>query len=123
MVAANWDTTLRIAELQGQRVLGANQVDDGSIRLQQLRWKQPHTERKENPLDFLASTSSESEQTGDSQSSSESEPAADSAVRQVQVNDKGSHPQCTRVHMQGVPVYGIIDTGADITFLGVSSLR
>ena len=36
----------------------------------------------------------------------------------VQIDDKGSMPQCVPVQLQGVPVYGVIDTGADITILG-----
>jgi hypothetical protein len=36
----------------------------------------------------------------------------------VRVEDKGSHPMCARVSIQGVPAYGIVDSGADITILG-----
>ena len=35
-----------------------------------------------------------------------------------QVTDKGSQVKCTRVSIQGVPPYGIIDSGADITIIG-----
>ena len=55
----------------------------------------------DSPLDFHASSSSESEE--------------DSAIPMVQLEDKGSQPMCARVCIQGVPVYGIVDTGADIT--------
>ena len=36
----------------------------------------------------------------------------------VRVPDCGSKPQSARVLMQGVPVFGIIDTAADITIMG-----
>lgn len=57
-----------------------------------------------SPLDFLASSSSESEE--------------DSDIRMVRLEDKGSHPMCARVCIQGVPAYGIVDTGADIAIIG-----
>ena len=41
----------------------------------------------------------------------------------VQIDDKGSMPQCVPVQLQGVPVYGVIDTGADITILGGSLFK
>ena len=47
-------------------------------------------------------------------SSSDEEPD----VCTIRINDKGSMPQCVPVQLQGVPVYGVIDTGADITILG-----
>ena len=40
------------------------------------------------------------------------------AVRVVTVPDLGSQPKCAKVVVQGVPLYGIIDSGADITILG-----
>ncbi len=60
---------------------------------------------KERPEDFLAS-------------SSESDEDANTHVRQVRMEDKGSHARCVRVQVQGVPMFGIIDTGADITIMG-----
>jgi len=57
-----------------------------------------------NPLDFLASSLSESEEDG--------------GIRLVRLEDKSSHPKCARVGIQGVPAYGIVDTGADITVIG-----
>ena len=36
-------------------------------------------------------------------------------VRQVRSNDEGSRPQFVRVGVQGVPMNGVVDTGADIT--------
>ena len=42
----------------------------------------------------------------------------DSEVRVVRVTDGGSVSQCVRLQIQGVPVFGIIDSGADITIMG-----
>ena len=36
----------------------------------------------------------------------------------VRVQDGGSISQCVKVQLQGVPAYGFIDTGADITIIG-----
>ena len=41
-------------------------------------------------------------------------------VRMVRVRDKGSQACCGPVQIQGVPMYGIIDSGADITIIGGS---
>ena len=48
-------------------------------------------------------------------SSDEDTPAHAKAVR---IEDQGSIPQCVRVQVQGVPAYGLIDSGADITIIG-----
>ena len=48
-------------------------------------------------------------------SSDEDTPAS---AKTVHVADKGSIPQCVRVQVQGVPAYGLIDSGADITIMG-----
>lgn len=58
-----------------------------------------------NPLDFLESSSE------------------DEVVRQVRVHDKGSASHCVKVQLQGVPVYGIIDSGADISIIGGDLFR
>ena len=42
----------------------------------------------------------------------------DSEVRVVRVTDGGSVSQCVRLQIQVVPVFGIIDSGADITIMG-----
>jgi hypothetical protein len=39
-------------------------------------------------------------------------------ARTVRVQDGGSHSQCVKVEVQGVPAYGLIATGADITIIG-----
>ena len=49
---------------------------------------------------------------------SSSEDESDSEARMVRVENKGSQPQCAQVVIQGVPVYGIVDSGADITIMG-----
>ena len=56
----------------------------------------------DDPLDYLYSSDSEGE----------------GEVRLVQVEDKGSKPRKAHVGVQGVPAYGVIDTGADITIMG-----
>ena len=44
-------------------------------------------------------------------------------VCSVRVTDKGSQPRCAPVQLQGVPVFGIIDSGANITIIGGGLLR
>ena len=63
---------------------------------------------KTDPRDLLLSDSSEEE---------------DSTLKQVRVDDKGSHAQCVKVTTEGVPMYGIVDTGADITIMGGTMFR
>lgn len=38
-------------------------------------------------------------------------------VKAVRVSDRGSQPQCVKVQVQGVPAYGVLDSGADITIM------
>ncbi len=58
---------------------------------------------QDSPLSYLFSSDSEK---------------GDCDVRVVRVDDKGSAPKCTKVLVQGVPMNGILDTGADITTIG-----
>lgn len=44
-------------------------------------------------------------------------------VRMVRVRDEGSQARCAPVQIQGVPMYGIIDSGADITIIGGDLFR
>ena len=44
-------------------------------------------------------------------------------VKQIQVEDTGSCSHCVKVILQGVPVYGIIDSGSDITIIGGNLFR
>ena len=53
-----------------------------------------------NPFSFLYSSDSE-----------------DSSVNTVRVEDRGSRPRKVTVDLQGLPVMGIIDSGADITIM------
>ena len=69
------------------------------VRLRQSQAPQVGS-NQEDPLTFLQSSSDEE------------------VVRQVQVSDTGSISQCVKLFIQGVPVYGIIDSGADITIIG-----
>ena len=57
-------------------------------------------DREDNPMDYLHSDSEEGE------------------VRQITVKDQGSQTKCAKVTVQGIPMYGIIDSGADITIMG-----
>ena len=41
----------------------------------------------------------------------------------VRVPDKGSRPKCVQVDIQGVPAYGVIDSGSDVTIMGGELLR
>ena len=49
---------------------------------------------------------------------SSDEDTTDPGESMVRVADKGSQPQCVRIQIQGVPAYGLIDSGADITIMG-----
>ena len=58
------------------------------------------SEDVENPLHYLLSDTDGEEE-----------------VRQVCINDEGSRPQFVRVGVQGVPMNGVVDTGAGITII------
>lgn len=36
----------------------------------------------------------------------------------IHLSDKGSKLKCAHVDVQGVPAYGVIDSGSDITIMG-----
>ena len=36
----------------------------------------------------------------------------------VTLRDSGSFPHCAKISLQGVPVYGILDSGTDISIIG-----
>ena len=44
-------------------------------------------------------------------------------VDQVSVTDRGSHPRCAKVQIEGVPMYGIMVSGADFTIIGSSLFK
>lgn len=39
-------------------------------------------------------------------------------MKSLRLVDRGSSPQCVKIQVQGVPAYGVIDRGADITIIG-----
>ena len=49
---------------------------------------------------------------------SSSDEDSSSRTYSVRVTDNGSITQCVKVQLQGVPAYGLIDSGADITIVG-----
>ena len=63
---------------------------------------------KDDPTQYLLSDDSDSDST---------------EVCQVRVHDRGSKPQCVRVVVQGVPMYGIVDSAADITIMGGDAFK
>ena len=101
-----WECRSRRTESSGrgsfqrQRPGGAKQVRSDV--------RDPHTLHVgQDPASFLFSDSEES----------------DSGVRQVRINDRGSHQQYANVQMEGVPAKGVIDSGADITIMGGDLFR
>ena len=44
-------------------------------------------------------------------------------VLHLRVGDKGSLPRCMKGEVQGVPMYGIMDSGADITIIGDQTFK
>ena len=62
---------------------------------------------KENPLDFLQPDSDD--EAGD--------------IKTVRIQDKGSKPREVLVDVPGVPVTGVIDSGADITIMGAELFK
>ena len=92
-------------ESNGRRLVHSN--PSGQSQTQIVREigseKRQHEEAWSAPSEFLYSSDEDSE---------------GSDIRQVQVKDGGSRSHCARVHIQGVPAYGLIDSGADITIMG-----
>ena len=75
------------------------------------KWKNPETRQvqtqpevsvAENPIDYLVSSDDDDQ----------------SSVQTVRVRDTGSKVMYANVDLHGVPVKGVIDSGADITILG-----
>ena len=60
-----------------------------------------------SPLSFLLSSSDSEEGT----------------VKIVHLQDGGSASRCAKVCVQGVPMYGLIDSGADITIIGSTMFK
>ena len=78
------------------------------VQASQAAGSSTQTPEQASPLDMLFSSSSEEEETD---------------VRMVHLVDEGSHPRCAKVCLQGVPVYGILDSGADISIIGGNLFR
>ena len=78
---------------------GTNRSRTNMIRSRGERAESPH---KEDPYMFLLSDSEEE----------------DNTVSLVRVQDGGSKSQAAQVEVAGVPAYGIVDTGANITIMG-----
>ena len=51
---------------------------------------------------------------------SSSEEESDPKTYSIRIQDSGSAVKCAKVLIQGVPAYGLVDTGADITIIGGS---
>ena len=64
---------------------------------------EPVPTTREDPREFMLSDSEEEDKT---------------VVSIVHVRDAGSKPQRAPVHVQGVPMPGVVDSGADITIIG-----
>ena len=62
---------------------------------------------RDDPMQYLQSDGSDDE----------------TEIRQVRVHDRGSKSRCVRVVVQGVPMYGIVDTAADITIMGGEAFK
>ena len=67
-----------------------------------------HGKSRDNPLQYLTSDP-------DSEHSS--------GVKLVHVHDQGSKPQCAWVVIGGVPVLGVVNTGADITIVNGETFK
>ena len=68
--------------------------------------------------DKLRLRQSQASQVGSNQETFLQSSSDEKVVSQVRVSDTGSITQCVKLFIQGVPVYGIIDSGADITIIG-----
>ena len=77
-----------------QQVHSQNQRDDSASELA--------------PEDFLYSSSDDEQRT---------------QVNIIRLTDHGSLTKCVKVSVQGIPAYGLIDSGADITILGGSLFK
>ena len=83
---------------------GRSEKKTPGTRMVQSSPSQQRTVPQDDPLQYLLSDSDDSSDSPD--------------VRQVRVFDTGSRPQSVRVLVGGVPIDGIVDSGADITIVG-----
>ena len=83
--------------------LGMTSQKPPSARMVQSGGGEPLTE--DDPVQYLLSDSDECE------------------VKQVRVQDQGSAHQQAKVIVGGVPMFGLVDTGADVTIMGGSTFK
>ena len=82
---------------------GWKKTPDASTKMIKSNTPQPLSD---DPLDFLYSSESD-----------------ESDVLLIRVEDRGSKPRRALVEVQGVPTYGVIDSGADITIMGADLFK
>ena len=94
----------RVLKKESTGRLDLRRPTTGTKMVQSLQTKTPEKSSsvRENPIDFLLSSDSEGEE----------------SVRAVKVEDEGSKSRWAEVELQGVPTWGIVDTGSDITIVG-----
>ena len=78
--------------------------NSSQARRVQAAEEDPKANPSPDPLSLLYSSSDEEDDSFD--------------ICQVRVTDEGSKTHCAQVSIQGIPVYGLIDSGADITIIG-----
>ena len=81
--------------------IGQNDSRTASTKMVQRGPSQATPVLSDDPMQYLSSDSDSSD-----------------GVHQVHVSDKGSKPHCAKVNVQGVPMNGVVDSGADITIMG-----
>ena len=80
---------------------------ESESRLIQSDLAEVRADADDDPLGYLLSDSDSPEE----------------GVRQVRVHDEGSKPQFAKVSVQGVPMLGVVDTGADISIINGSMFK
>lgn len=82
---------------------GGKRTPDASTK---MVTSNPSQQLSDDPLDFLYSSESD-----------------EGEVLLIRVEDRGSKPRRALVEVQGVPSYGVIDSGADITIMGADLFK
>ena len=80
----------------------------GATKMVKTRGSHARNAQPEDPGLFLAS---------------DSDGSGGDEVKVVWVSDKGSKPQKAQVRIEGVPVDGLVDSGADITIIGGEAFK
>ena len=81
--------------------------NNSAVKMIQSESSQPESVAREEPMQYLLSDSDD----------------AGGEVKQVRVVDKGSKPQRVQVVVEGVPIKGVVDSGADITIIGGEAFK